>query len=99
MRRRCGRPGRAAFCQASEQAFYNTSKFTLSDLRARASQAQLKAEFKAYLDGFSPKVLEVLDNFEFRNQFLRLSKGDALGALIVKFTSPTVILSPEPVKD
>ena len=29
----------AALCQASEQAFYNTSKFTLSDLRARASQA------------------------------------------------------------
>ena len=89
----------AALCQASGQAFYNTSKFTLSDLRARASQAQLKADFEAYLDGFSPNVQEILDNFEFRNQIPRLSKGDALGALIEKFTSPTVNLSPEPVKD
>ena len=89
----------AALCQASKQAFYNTSKFTLSDLRARASQAQLKADFEAYLDGFSPNVQEILDNFEFRNQIPRLSKGDALGALIEKFTSPTVNLSPEPVKD
>ena len=89
----------AALCQASGQAFYNTSQFTLSDLRARASQAQLKADFEAYLDGFSPNVQEILDNFEFRNQIPRLSKGDALGALIEKFTSPTVNLSPEPVKD
>ncbi len=89
----------AALCQASGQAFYNTSKFTLSDLRARASQAQLKADFEAYLDGFSSNVQEILDNFEFRNQIPRLSKGDALGALIEKLTSPAVNLSPKPVKD
>ena len=89
----------AALCQASGQAFYNTSKFTLSDLRARASQAQLKADFEAYLDGFSPNVQEILENFEFRNQIPRLSRSDALGALIEKFTSPTVNLSPKPVKD
>ena len=89
----------AALCQESGQAFYNTSKFTLSDLRARASQQQLRADFEAYLDGFSSNVQEILDNFEFRNQIPRLSKGDALGALIEKFTSPSVNLSPEPVKD
>ena len=33
--------------QAAGQAFYNTSKFTLRDLRARASQQQLKADFEA----------------------------------------------------
>jgi type I restriction enzyme M protein len=38
------------------------------DLRHRASLAQLKADFEAYLDGFSPNVQEILDNFEFRNQ-------------------------------
>ena len=89
----------AALCQESGQAFYNTSKFTLCDLRARASQQQLRADFEAYLDGFSSNVQEILDNFEFRNQIPRLSKGDALGALIEKFTSPSVNLSPEPVKD
>ena len=89
----------AALCQESGQAFYNTSKFTLSDLRARAIQQRLRADFEEYLDGFSPNVQEILDNFEFRNQIPRLSKGDALGALIEKFTSPRVNLSPKPVKD
>jgi type I restriction enzyme M protein len=87
----------AALRQAAGQAFYNTSKFTLRDLRARASQQQLKADFEAYLDGFSPNVQDILENFEFRNQIPRLSKADALGTLIEKFLSPDINLSPNPV--
>jgi type I restriction enzyme M protein len=83
-----------ALRQAAGQAFYNTSKFTLRDLKARTSQQQLKADFEAYLDGFSPNVQDILDNFEFRNQIPRLSKADALGTLIEKFTSPDIDLSP-----
>jgi type I restriction enzyme M protein len=86
-----------ALRQAAGQAFYNTSKFTLRDLRARASQQQLKADFEAYLDGFSPNVQEILENFEFRNQIPRLSKADALGTLIEKFLSLDINLSPNPV--
>ena len=85
--------------QAAEQAFYNTSEFTLHRLRAKAGRQQLKADFEAYLDGFSPNVQDILDNFEFRNQLPRLSKADALGALIEKFTSPAINLSPNPVVD
>ena len=90
---------RTALRGAAGQAFYNTSRFTMKDLRARASRQQLRADFEAYLDGFSPGVQEILDNFEFRNQIPRLSNGDALGSLIEKLTSPDVNLSPEPVKD
>src|SRR5437763_8989094 len=36
---------RAALCSASGQAFYNTSKFTLRDLNARASQQKLETDF------------------------------------------------------
>ncbi len=86
-----------ALRDAAGQAFYNTSKFTLRDLRARASQQQLKADFEAYLDGFSPNVQEIVDNFEFRNQIPRLSKADALGTLIEKLLSPDINLSPNPV--
>ena len=86
-----------ALRQAAGQAFYNTSKFTLRDLRARASRQQLEADFRAYLDGFSPNVQDILDNFEFRNQISRLSKADALGTLIERLTSPDVNLSPNPV--
>ena len=85
--------------QASGQAFYNTSRFSLHDLRARASRQQLRADFEDYLDGFSPSVQDILDNFEFRNQIPRLSRADALGSLIEKLTSPDINLSPEPVMD
>ena len=88
---------RVALRQAAEQPFYNTSKFTLHDLRARASRQQLRADFEDYLDGFSPSVQDILENFEFRNQIPRLSRADALGALIEKLTSPDINLGPEPV--
>ena len=87
----------SALRQAAGQAFYNTSRFTLRDLRSRASRQQLKADFEAYLDGFSTNVQDILDNFEFRNQIPRLSKADALGTLIEKLTSKDVNLSPTPV--
>lgn len=86
-----------ALRQAAGQAFYNTSKFTLNDLRSRASRQQLEADFRDYLDGFSPNVQEILDNFEFRNQIPRLSKADALGVLIEKFLDPSINLSPYPI--
>lgn len=82
---------------AAGKAFYNTSPFTLRDLRARASQQQLRADFEVYLDGFSPNVQLILDNFEFRNQIPRLSKADALGTLIEKFLDPQINLSPTPI--
>jgi len=88
---------RAALCGASGQAFYNTSQFTLKDLKARANQQQLKADFEAYLDGFSPNVQDILTNFEFRNTLPRLSKADALGTLIAKFLESEINLSPNPV--
>ena len=86
-----------ALRQAAGQAFYNTSRFTLRDLRSCVSQQQLRSDFEAYLDGFSPNVQDILDKFEFRNQIPRLSRADALGSLIEKFLSPNVNLSPNPV--
>ena len=89
----------ATLRQIAGQAFYNTSKFTLRDLRARANRQQLEADFRAWLDGFSPNVQDILENFEFRNQISRLSRADALGTLIEKLTSPDINLSPAPVRN
>ncbi len=83
-----------ALRQAAGQGFYNTSKFTLRDLKARASQQRLRADFEAYLDDFSPNVQDILDSFEFRNQIPRLSRADALGTLIEKILSPDINLIP-----
>jgi type I restriction enzyme M protein len=90
---------RAALCSAAGQAFYNTSPFTLRDLKSRGNQQQLKSDFEAYLDGFSSNVQDILTNFEFRNTVPRLSKADALGTLIAKFLDPEINLSPNPVPD
>jgi type I restriction enzyme M protein len=85
---------RAALTDAAGQAFYNTSKFTLRDLKSRGSQQQLLADFEDYLNGFSPNVQDILENFKFRNQLPTLSKSDALGTLIGKFLDPEIDLSP-----
>jgi type I restriction enzyme M protein len=85
---------RAALCDAAGQAFYNTSRFTLRDLKSRGSQQQLLADFEDYLNGFSPDVQDILENFKFRNQLQTLSRADALGTLINKFLDPDIDLSP-----
>ena len=46
------------------------------------------------LNGFSPNVQDIIDNFKFRNQLPILSKADALGTLISKFLDPEIDLSP-----
>jgi len=89
----------AALCHASGQSFYNTSPFTLRGLKARAKQQQLKADFEAYLDGFSPNVQEILDKFKFRNQIPTLVEADILGHLIEKFVNPSINLGPIPIYD
>src|SRR5690554_1054360 len=89
----------AALCQSSGEAFYNSSPFTLKDLRNRAKIQQLKADFEAYLDGFSPNVQEILEKFKFRNQIPTLVEADILGSMIEKYLNPSINLSPKPVLD
>ena len=62
--------------------------------KSRGSQQQLLADFEDYLDGFSPNVQDILDNFKFRNQLQTLSSADAIGTLINKFLDPAIDLSP-----
>jgi len=85
---------RAALCEASGHAFYNTSPFTLRDLKSRGSQQHLLADFEDYLNGYSSNVQDILENFKFRNQLTTLSKADALGTLINKFLDPEIDLTP-----
>lgn len=79
---------------AAGQAFWNTSPFTMRELRGRSSQARLQQDFLAYLDGFSPNVLSIIEAFEVRQQIPKLAKADVLGALIEKFLDSSIDLSP-----
>ena len=85
--------------QAAGRQFFNASPFTLRDLRNATSQQQLRDNFNAYLDGFSPNVQDILEKFEFRNQIARLSTSGALGTLIERFLSQAVNLSPNQVEN
>ena len=87
----------AALRQSAGQAFYNTSPFTLRDLRSRGKIQQLKSDFEAYLDGFSPNVQQILDKFKFRNQIPTLVDADILHSLVEKFLDESINLSPQPV--
>lgn len=89
----------AALCSVAGQAFCNSSPFMLKDLKSRAKQQQLKADFIAYLDGFSPNVQEILEKFKFRNQIDTMIEANILGAIIEKFVSPSINLSVDPVLD
>ncbi|MEO8767855.1 MAG: class I SAM-dependent DNA methyltransferase, partial [Nitrosospira sp.] len=88
-----------ALRMAADQAFYNTSEFTLSRLSASSQGQRLRDNFIAYLDGFSPNVQEILNKFAFRDQIQKMVDADILGHLIADFLDPEVNLSPLPVKD
>lgn len=86
-----------ALCNVAGQAFCNASPFRLRDLTSRSKKQIMQADFEAYLDGFSPNVQEILDKFKFRDQIKTLIEADILGAVIEKFISPDINLSPNPV--
>lgn len=86
-----------ALCSVAHEAFCNSSPFTLSDLKSRTNQQQLKQDFILYLDGFSKNVQDIITKFEFRNQIDKLSEHDVLGLLISKFVDPSINLSSRPV--
>lgn len=86
-----------ALCNAAGQAFCNSSPFLLKDLTNRPNKQKLKMDFELYLDGFSPNVQEILEKFKFRNQIGTMIDADILGAVIEKFVSSDINLSPQPV--
>ena len=89
----------STLCSIAKQSFCNWSPFRLKDLTSRANQQKLKTDFVAYLDSFSPNVQEILKKFKFHVQIDTMVDADILGAVIEKFISPTINLSPYPVLD
>lgn len=90
-----------ALREASSYVFYNTSDWTLKKLvKTAANNRQiLEANFKAYLDGFSDNVKEIIEKFELRNQIRRMVQADVLLDVLEKFTSPYINLSPHDTLD
>ncbi|MAM30378.1 MAG: DNA methylase [Flavobacteriaceae bacterium] len=81
---------------ASGYVFYNTSKWTLQQLKDTATNSAqlLQANFEDYLNGFSPNVKEIIQKFKLRSQVAHMANKDVLLDVLEKFTSPYINLTP-----
>ncbi|WP_418509231.1 type I restriction-modification system subunit M [Corallibacter sp.] len=81
---------------ASNYVFYNTSKWTLQQLKDTATNSAqiLQANFEDYLNGFSPNVKEIIEKFKLRSQVRHMATKDVLLDVLEKFTSPYINLTP-----
>ena len=87
--------------EASGYVFYNISDWTLTKLVKTVTNNRqiLEANFKAYLDGFSENVKEIIEKFELRNQIKRMVEADVLLEVLEKFIDPRINLSPDEAID
>ncbi len=75
--------------------FFNASPFTLRSLLD--DPTNIKANFLAYLDGFSRNVQDIIRNFKLHQHIDHMAERGILFALIEKFVDPRINLSPYPV--
>jgi len=86
----------AGLTEASGYVFYNTSPWTLKKLYDTAvnNRQILEANFKAYMDGFSDNVKEIIDKFKLRAQIKHMAQKDVLHDVLEKFVDQRINLTP-----
>jgi type I restriction enzyme M protein len=86
---------------ASGYVFYNTSKWTLTQLLKTATNNQqiLLANVEDYLNGYSSNVKEIIDKFNLKTQVRHMAGKDVLLGVLEKFTSPYINLTPYEKED
>lgn len=72
--------------RASGYTFYNTSLYTFETLLGDSEN--IEANFRAYLNGFSENIQDVLANFEMDTHITKLAKSDKLFQVIQEFATP-----------
>ncbi len=78
--------------KASGYAFYNTSPFTFETLRADAEN--IEDNFRAFINGFSENVQDILAQMGFGDQIKRMADSNLLYQVIVDFCSEKADMSP-----
>lgn len=86
---------------ASGYVFFNTSKWTLKQLHATATNNQqiLLANVEDYLNGFSDNVKEIISRFKLLEQMRHMANKQVLLDVLEKFISPYINLTPHEVED
>ena len=81
--------------EASGYQFYNTSPFTFETLRA--DPENVNENFRAYLNGFSDNVQDILARMSFNAQIERMVEAGLLYQVIVDFCSEKADMSPDKI--
>lgn len=80
---------------ASGYRFYNTSQYTFE--RLKADPENIKANFEAYINGFSDNVIDILANMGFFTQIERMADAGVLYQVISDFTADNADMNPEKI--
>ncbi|ETJ36869.1 N-6 DNA Methylase [human gut metagenome] len=78
---------------ASGYSFYNTSLYTFETLLA--DPANIESNFRAYLNGFSENMQDILNNFKFDVEITTMADNDALFYVIQEFNKADAYLGPD----
>lgn len=78
---------------ASGYSFYNTNPYTFETLLA--DPANIETNFRAYLNGFSENMQDILANFKFDLEISNLAENDRLFYVIQEFSKKEVDLGPD----
>lgn len=78
---------------ASGYSFYNTSLYTFETLLA--DPINIESNFRAYLNGFSENMQDILDNFKFDVEITTMADNDALFYVIQEFNKADAYLGPD----
>jgi len=82
-------------CKASGFAFYNTSPYDFEKLLGDAPN--LASNLRAYINGFSDNMREVLEKFDFDNTIAKLDEAGLIFLVLEKFK--TIDLHPDKVSN
>ena len=83
--------------KASGHAFYNTSKYTFE--RLLDDPDHIEANFRAYLEGFSENVRDIIEKFKFDGHITTMANKGILYIVIKEFTSPKANLHPDVISN
>ncbi|HQA57145.1 MAG TPA: class I SAM-dependent DNA methyltransferase [Acetivibrio sp.] len=82
---------------ASGYSFYNISPFTFEKLLDDPDG--IEANFRSYLNGFSPNVQNIIEKFKFDNQITTLAQKNLLYIVLKEFTTPKADLHPDKISN
>ena len=81
--------------KAAGFSFYNTSSYTFDTLLA--DPTNIEDNFRAYLNGFSDNMQDILSNFKFDVEITNMAENDALFYVIQEFNKKDSYLGPDKV--